>query len=322
MGKPLISVIVPIYGVELYLNRCVDSIVNQSYTNLEIILVDDGSPDRCGEICDEYALKDERVKVIQKKNGGLSDARNAAIDVAMGEYFVFVDSDDYVSIDYVETLYNLIMKHGCKVGVACLQEFYENELPDTKQDAYKEFVFDKWEGIEKMFYQELFDTTAPCKIYHRSLFEKGVRFPYGLYYEDLQTIYLLFLWSENIVYCNKKIYYYFQRRDSIERQTFNTRKIESALEVLKLFKKHSDELKRVEKAVRCRLLSFCFHILLEMPCNYPDERKQVLIDYVKQNRWKVLVDSRARKKARIGALISYCGLATTKNVLNKVNSRK
>ena len=97
--KPLISIIVPIYNVEAYLAKCINSIINQTYGNLEIFLVDDGSPDRCGLICDEYAKQDARIKVIHKKNGGLSDARNVAIDVAKGEYITFVDSDDYVAND-------------------------------------------------------------------------------------------------------------------------------------------------------------------------------------------------------------------------------
>ena len=115
--KPLISVIVPIYNVEKWLPRCVDSILSQEYKNLEIFLVDDGSPDGCPTICDEYAEKDKRIKVIHKKNGGLSDARNVAIDVASGEFICFVDSDDYVAPTYVEILYSLIEKYQTKASV-------------------------------------------------------------------------------------------------------------------------------------------------------------------------------------------------------------
>lgn len=318
---PLISVIVPIYNVEAYLHRCLDSILGQTYAYLEVILVDDGSPDNCGRICDEYAERDKRIKVIHKKNGGLSDARNVAIDVATGEWITFVDSDDYISADYVEALYGVVERNKCKIGVASLVEFHEGCEPDTKQPVYKESVFDKWEGIEKMFYQELFDTNAWCKIYHKTVFDTGIRYPYGLLYEDLPTTYLLFMQADSIVFCNKKIYYYLLRQNSIEGQAFNVRKLESALAILQMVDSHYDELRCVEDAVRCRLLSFCFHILLEMPCNYPDERKQILIDYVKQNRWKVLFDNKARKKARVGALISCFGLRTAKRILNKVKSR-
>ena len=321
MGKPLVSVIVPVYKVEPYLHRCVDSILAQTYTNLEIFLVDDGSPDNCGKICDDYAQTDKRIRVIHKKNGGLSDARNAAIDVATGEYITFVDSDDCVSPDYVETLYHLVDKYQCKIGVGWLRTFHEGRKPETSQPTYMEKVFDRMEGIEKMFYQELFDTAAWCKIYHRSLFDTGIRYPFGLIYEDLPTTYLLFLQSNKIVFCNRIVYNYLLRTNSIEGQPFKANKLGSALKILGMIQGHSHELKPIEKAVRCRLLSFCLHILLEMPADYPDKRKQVLIDYVKANRWKVLTDARARKKARMGALISYLGLNTARKILNQVKER-
>lgn len=110
MYTPLVSIIVPIYKVEPYLRRCVDSIVCQTYTNLEIILVDDGSPDTCPQICDEYANKDKRIVVIHKKNGGLSDARNAGLNSCKGEYISFIDSDDYVDYDFIESLIEPIKK--------------------------------------------------------------------------------------------------------------------------------------------------------------------------------------------------------------------
>ena len=321
MENSLISVIVPVYKVEPYLHRCVDSILAQTYINLEIFLVDDGSPDNCGKICDEYAKKDSRIKVIHKKNGGLSDARNVAIDMAKGEYITFIDSDDFVASDYVETLYHLIEKYQCKVGVAWLRTFHEGCEADTKQPPYIEKVFDRIEGIENMFYQELFDTAAWCKIYHRSLFETGIRYPFGLIYEDLPTTYLLFLQADKVAFCNHIIYNYLLRANSIEGQPFRANKLDSALKILEMILSHANELKPIEKAVRCRLLSFCLHILLEMPAEYPDKRKQVLIDYVKRNRWKVLTDARARKKARVGALISYLGLNTARKILNRVKER-
>lgn len=321
MTNPIISIIVPVYNVEKYLPKCVDSILGQTYTNLEIILVDDGSPDNCGKICDEYAKKDKRIKVIHKKNGGLSDARNVAIDVAKGEYITFVDSDDYVTSDYVETLYRLVEKHQCKAGVAWLRTFQEGCDADTNQPSYQEKVFERIEGIEKMFYQELFDTAAWCKIYHRSLFETGIRYPFGLLYEDLPTTYLLFLQADKIAFCNRVIYNYLLRANSIEGQPFKVNKLDSALKILDMIQSYANELNPIEQAVRCRLLSFCLHILLEMPEKYPDKRKQVLIDYVKRNRWKVIRNGRARKKARVGAFISYLGLNTTRKILNMVKER-
>lgn len=322
MQEPLISIIVPCYNVEAYLHKCVDSLIEQTYKNIEIILVDDGSPDNCGKICDEYALKDSRIKTIHKTNGGLSDARNTAINKAAGEWIVFVDSDDYVSDDYVETLYGLVVKYRCKVGVAWLYAFHEGSEVVINQPPYVEYIFNTMDGIENMFYQKLFDTSAWCKIYHRSLFiDTGIRYPFGLLYEDLPTTYLLFRHSGRIAFCNKIIYYYLLRKNSIEGQPFNAKKLESALKILEMIRSHAGGLKPIEKAVRCRMLSFCLHILLEMPAGYLDKRKHVLINYVKRNRWKVLTDARARKKARVGALISYLGLNTARKILNRVKER-
>lgn len=321
MKIPLISLIVPCYKVEQYLPKCIDSLLSQTYSNLEIWLVDDGSPDNCGKICDEYGAKDNRIKVIHKENGGLADARNVAIDQATGEWIVFVDSDDFVSEDYIETLYELVKRNHCNIGVAWLHAFNEGTEPSFYQPTYKEMIFDNMEGIEKMFYQELFDTAAWCKIYHRSLFEDGIRYPYGLIYEDLPTTYLLFLKTDKIAFCNKIIYFYLLRKNSIEEQPFYVYKLDSALKIVESMESYSNELKNVEKAVRCRLLSFCFHILLEMPDKYDDNREKILINYVRKNRLRVLWDMRARKKARVAALLSFFGMSTIRIIYKKINKR-
>lgn len=322
MRTPLISVVVPCYNVEQYLPKCVASLLSQTYSNLEIWLVDDGSPDNCGKICDDYAKKDVRIKVIHKKNGGLADARNAAIDRATGEWIICVDSDDFVSEDYVETLYGLVERNCCKVGVAWLHAFNEGTEPSFQQPDYQEMVFSSMQGIEKMFYQELFDTSAWCKIYHRSLFEDGIRYPYGLIYEDLPTTYRLFLKADKVAFCNRIVYFYLLRKNSIEGQPFNVRKLDSALKIMESIEANADNLKDVKKAVRCRLLSFCFHLLLEMPEDYDDERKTLLEDYVKRNRVKVLFDVRARKKARAAVLLSLFGLTALRAILKRTNKRE
>ena len=124
--EDLISVVVPIYNVENYIKKCVDSILSQTYKNLEIILVDDGSPDNCPQICDEYAQKDNRIKVIHKENGGLSDARNAGIDISKGKFITFIDSDDYIEKDYVEVLYNSIKENASDMAIGSHKAIYDN----------------------------------------------------------------------------------------------------------------------------------------------------------------------------------------------------
>lgn len=132
MEEKLISIIVPVYNVEKYLKECIDSVISQTYKNLEIILVDDGSTDKSGEICDEYSKKDSRIKVIHKENGGLSDARNVALDIAKGEYIGFVDSDDYVEKDMFETLYKLAEEHNTEISSISFYKTLENEIIDVR----------------------------------------------------------------------------------------------------------------------------------------------------------------------------------------------
>jgi glycosyltransferase involved in cell wall biosynthesis len=318
--KDLISVIIPIYKVEEYLLKCVESIIHQTYRNLEIILVDDGSPDRCGEMCDEYATKDSRIKVIHKQNGGLSDARNVAIDVAKGEYITFVDSDDYVSVDYISTLYGLIDKYRVQLSVACFTPFYDGEIPEPINNHYEENCYSANDAVEQMFYQEKFDTCAWAKMYHRTLFQSGIRYPKGFLYEDLPTTYRLMFECDKVAFCNQSIYFYRLRKDSIEGSQFSSKKMDSALKIIDAMNEHIDLLIRVKNAFICRMFSFSFHLLLAMPDDY--EKKAQLYKLIKENRFEVLTDRRARRKARYAALVSYLGTKCTKSIFSHVNKRK
>ena len=157
-----ISVIVPVYNVEDLLPRCIESIMAQTKKSLEIILVDDGATDNSGAICDEYAKKDARIKVIHKKNGGLADARNVALDVMTGEYVVCVDSDDYISPTHIEGLYHLIEKYGADVSVNTFCSFYEGSSPNPSPKSAKDWVLDGLHATEMMFYQEHSINTWEC----------------------------------------------------------------------------------------------------------------------------------------------------------------
>ena len=317
--KPLISIIVPVYNVEAYLAKCVDSILAQTYTNLEIILVNDGSSDGCGRICDEYAKQDKRIKVIHKQNGGLSDARNVAIDVATGEFITFIDSDDYVTDDYIMTLYSLIEKYECKVSIALYNTFVEGSKPKVVNRVYREDCQTNIKAIEEMFYQEKYDTASWAKLYHSSLFATGIRYPKGIVYEDLATTDVLIFQSDKVAFCNRRIYNYLLRRDSIEGSSFSSKKMDSALKVCELMESHLDILGKVMQAYQCRMMSFFFHLLLKMPDGY--EHRNMLYKRIKAIRWSVLCNSRARKKARVASLLSYLGLGSVKGVFHLIDKR-
>lgn len=318
MKLPLVSVIVPCYQVEKYLPTCIDSILRQTYSRLEILLVDDGSPDRCGEICDAYALKDDRIKVIHKQNGGLSDARNVAIDQAKGEWITFIDSDDFVADSYVETLYGLAMEYGSDCSVCRFMSIKEGDVVDSHRVTPSKEVFSPLKAVELMFYQEKFDNNAHSKLYHRRLFESGIRYPKGLVFEDLATTYQLLLNSHSVAYTDAELYYYLLRADSIE-GAYHPRKIEDGLTVLKMLDDHMDLLQGIEKAYECRKFSFVMHLLLTMPKS--DRHYREMTDCIVKMRKKVLLNGHARKKARAAALISYLGMFAVKSVFSLVNCR-
>lgn len=320
MNNPLITIIVPIYNVEKWLPKCIDSLLVQTYENIEIILSEDGSPDGCAKICDEYAEKDTRIRVLHKENGGLSDARNAALDIANGEFITCIDSDDFVSPDYVETLYNLCRKHNCKMSVADWFIFPMGTDPILPKREEKELFFTRNEALEDMFNQAHFDVSACVKLYHRSLFE-GVRYPKGMLFEDLQTTFKLMLkCKEGVAYCNKQIYYYMFRPGSIEGAVFSEKKMNSAIEVFNVMKSYENELAEVARALKSKLASFCLHLVLKMPKGY--KGGEVLYDYIRQVRWDVVTNSKARMKTRLGCASTYLGFGVTQKLFSLVDRRK
>lgn len=212
---PLISVIVPVYKVELYIRKCIDSIINQTYQKLEIILVDDSSPDRCPEICDEYALIDNRIKVIHKQNGGLSDARNAGLDIAQGEYIGFVDSDDYIAADMYETLYELIVDAGADISICnYIYQYMDGSQKEYPQSFIGECVINRREALIELLKDNDIQNYACNKLYKAHLF-LGIRYPIGRYFEDIFISYLLIMKTENVASTAQAKYYYLQREDSI-----------------------------------------------------------------------------------------------------------
>ena len=213
MSQPLVSIIIPIYKVEPYLRRCLDSVINQTYTNLEIILVDDGSPDNCPQICDEYAAKDKRIIVIHKENGGLSDARNAGLDICKGEYISFVDSDDWVDEKYIEILQNLSIKENADITIGENIQTVRNEKIINK--AYSTKIYSSKEALFHLFRKNhIAFVVSWGKLYKRNLFDT-LRFPVGKFHEDEYTTFILFYNTTKIVYTSQKIYYYYQRANSI-----------------------------------------------------------------------------------------------------------
>lgn len=213
--EDLVSIVIPVYNVEKYLKKCIDSVINQSYKNIEIILVDDGSKDLSGQLCDEYASRDKRIKVIHKENGGLSDARNAGIDIANGKYITFIDSDDYVSLDYVEYLYRLLIDNNADISVCMYDVVAENKISNHifKNNA-NIIILNKIESLKHLLIEDLYTISACAKLYTKDGID-DIRFPLNRLYEDNGTIYKLFDKTNKVAFGYSSKYVYLKRTGSI-----------------------------------------------------------------------------------------------------------
>ena len=227
MEKDLISVVVPIYKVEKYLQKCVSSITGQTYKNLEIILVDDGSPDNCPVLCDSLAKTDKRIKVIHKPNGGLSDARNEGIKIATGKFITFVDSDDYLNLNFIETLYHNLTETGSDVSICNFQDVYENEKVDIRLKETSEILtFDNSNKFEQLYKDlRLRFVTAWGKLYRKDIFDK-VKYPVGKINEDEFVCHHILSPCNKVCYSDVKYYYYLQRENSIMHQKYSKRNLD------------------------------------------------------------------------------------------------
>lgn len=219
-----ISVIVPVYNTEKYLEKCLDSISSQTYSNLEIIVVDDGSKDNSAYVYNKFKQKDSRVVIICKNNGGLSDARNYGIIHSTGEYICFIDSDDYIEVDYIEKMYNAIEKYNA--DICCCGKIIETKNKSNYVNTKNEFVVNSVEALKLYLQKKEIDNSAVDKLYKRILFDH-IRFPIGKYYEDIGTVYKLFIASNNIVHIKNPLYHYVMREQSISHERYSEKQLDS-----------------------------------------------------------------------------------------------
>jgi glycosyltransferase involved in cell wall biosynthesis len=266
----------------------------------------------------EYESKDSRIKIIDKENGGQSDARNKGIDNAKGKYLVFIDSDDYILPCHIETLFNLISKYNCEMGVSPFALVNENEcIPFHDREKATERLYNPIECIEEMFYQHQIESTIPTKIYLKELFDNH-RFKKGLIFEDLFILPDLMLACKNIAYTSICSYAYIMHDNSTEGSGFSEKKYQSVFEVVN--KIDSDtRLKSIKKAVDCRLLSIISRLYFSMPINHP--QKNFVWKEMKKRRKGVLFNSRARMKNRLITVLMYLGPRLTTAVYRIIKTR-
>lgn len=304
---PLISVIIPVYKVENYLDKCVKSVVNQTYKNLEIILVDDGSPDNCPKMCDKWDKKDNRIKVIHKKNGGLSDARNKGIDIAKGDYITFIDSDDYVENNYVEFLYKNLVYNNADISMGKHYIKYPNKTINT--GSGKEYILNSHDCFDKLLYGEDFDVSAWAKLYKAELF-KNIRYPKNRIFEDSATTYKLIDKANMVVLNSEPIYNYIIREDSITTNSFNEKKMELITSTKEMCEYIEDKYPDLKSGCKRRVIYAYLSTLTQLiKCKRINKKyKKILMKYIKENRKEVLKDKRIPKRDRLALYATYLGI--------------
>lgn len=258
----LVSIIVPVYNVEKYVSECALSLINQTYKNIEIIFVDDGSTDGSGKICDDFAERYAFIRVLHQKNGGLSDARNKGLRASRGDYVVFVDSDDYVSCKFIEALVAGFESEEVDISCCAYMKFVDDSEPSKSNTGIKCRILTGEEASKFCYSREgrAIDVVAWNKLYRKSLFIKnGIEYPKGKYFEDLYTTFKLFYYARKVSISTEELYYYRQREGSIMSSLNDSKKYENMLEALKsslnFYKEHScKELLTLAFSMYCRTM--------------------------------------------------------------------
>ena len=324
-----ISVIVPVYNVEKYLHRCVDSLLSQSYTNIEIVLINDGSADRSGEICDEYAQREPRVKVLHQEYNGVADARNKGVAMATGDYIIFLDGDDEADKEYVGKLYKTLIENDLDIAQCCLLRI-RNGQPINKLDVKDGVrIFNGMEMQMKTFDRDRYFCNVVCgKLFKKGLFE-GLSFPYGRINEDESMIYLLTFRSKRVGIIDDYLYYYHYNGDSITEKKYNIHRLDAFYieEKFAFYKEQGLEdfaNKTANEYFSQMSIVFC-HKKEEIADDYNAIKKKAKEIY-KKDRKAILNNAKLRIDRRVFCILSYISIGFVKmyGVLLKkiVRSRK
>lgn len=307
---PKVSVIVPVYNVERYLDKCIKSIIGQSFIDFELLLIDDGSTDSSGDICEVYNTKDSRVRVFHKENGGLSDARNYGIDRAMGMFYTFIDSDDYIGSDYLKILVELVDKYEADISVIKSKNIYSDGTLEFGTPANDVRVFNTTDALSHMCRNTFFGISAWGKLYSKKLFE-GIRYPKGKLYEDVLTTPYLFAKANRVVSCDAVQYYWLQRSESIMHRKISMEDFVLFDNMEKLINFIDQNYPDVHDAAICRFVNDSFWTIVQrLACseNYYEQ-----IDFV---------INRCKKYWKEGLFNNYLSLSKKVNILTILFSKK
>lgn len=319
MDNELISIIVPVYKVEKYLEKCVKSILKQTYTNLEIILVDDGSPDECGRLCDKLAKVDDRIKVFHKKNGGLSDARNYGVERASGEYIGFVDSDDYIHESMYEKLHEAIKKSGAEISECGVTRVYKNMVRPHYEGEDYFLILDKQEYLKEYLENSRLYGSAWCKLIHKDLAKK-IKFPTGKIYEDAFYTLELLKNVDKFTVISGNYYYYYIRENSITTRPFSSKDMDY-IEIMDRIRDYTlSNFPRFKEQLLVRLTYAYLSIFNQLIVldNYKTKKDYtVLKNKLKDNYFKVLVNKKAPRNLKVAILLLSINEGLYKFILSK-----
>lgn len=303
----MISVLVPVYNVEKYLRRCLDSILKQTFTDYEIVLVDDGSTDQSGSLCDEYAAENECIRVIHQKNAGLAQVRNVSLAAARGEYITFVDSDDAVEPTYLEVLMRDLQETGADVSICSWSEISDQGVRTELTWDLKEKGFQLWtteEAVKSLLYQRGIDNNSWGKLYKRAVMEDVV-FPAGKVYEDIATTYQILLKAKRVCYRPEALYLYTSNTAGISQSAFTVRRMDLIDMAEGMFRDIESRFPAYRRAAQARLLRAYVHVYLQIPdrAEFQPCMDRVFTG-IRKNSCAVARDPQAKRGTRIAAMIA------------------
>lgn len=324
--NPLISIIIPVYNVEKHIEKCVKSLLDQTYENIEIILINDGSADNSGAVCNSLAEKDSRIVVIHQDNAGVSAARNNGLDIMKGEFVTFVDSDDYVDTQFIECLYNALSAKNADISTCghyrvefdgSLKKIYH--LSDNPEEI---ICMSGKDTIMNMFYERICSASSGSKLYKRELF-KNLRFPDYIMGEDTFVVYHTFKESTLIAHTNKPLYYYVQHSASVTNSKSNYFKFYDYVRLYDhiINSDGSDRSSEYFKSLANRLIENNFWVYMKLrncPNMFFAEKKHIE-DNIKKYRKYVINNSKAKPRIRMACLLSCCGMNVLNQVYDKIN---
>lgn len=318
VSDPLVSIIVPVYNVEHYIEECVSSLIAQTYRSIEIILVDDGSTDGSGVLCDRLADTDSLIRVVHKTNGGLSDARNHGLREASGEWISFVDSDDWVSPIFIEVLLRAALDTGCEISAVPFGRPFRDGEECTLVDSLAQVGPAKplaSSSVQRLMLYQALDTGAPWRLYRKETLGEDP-FPVGMYYEDLASVYKIIRRVDGVAVLDcRDLYAYRMRGDSIIRQEYKRIKAESALRIAQqLYRDITEWYPDLADACASRCFSVCRMVYAQVPngadaTEITDHDRDELWAVLKRHQNTVVHDPHARKRERLAAGISCLGRA-------------